>query len=166
MGTGGYRSSEGVVAEKGSDVNHGEKTVACRKPRERAGICAILVGCFLCGCAGRHLALELNAAVMYEKPRIERVSHAVEDARSEGGTVLVRVNMEGDPGLAATFDISPGIADRQAMNEVADGRYEGEVVLPKDLVGGPFTIIGRLKHVKAGEVTARDAAPLTIELIR
>lgn len=118
------------------------------------------------GCAARDVELELQGAVLYEKPRIERVSYSVADARREGGTVVVTVRVIGDPGLAATFDISPEIVDRAPMTEVADGSYEGTFSFPPTRIGGPFTIVGRLAHDRAGEVTSIDPQPLSIALIR
>lgn len=118
------------------------------------------------GCASKDLVLELQGSVMYEKPRIAEVSYTVADARRDGGTVTIEVRMNGDPGLAASFDISPGIAEFQAMTEVQAGEYAGEYSFPRDFAGGPYTIIGRLRHDRAGEVTLKDPDPLTISLFR
>jgi len=64
----------------------------------------------------------------------------------------------------ASFDISPGIAERQQMTEKTAGHYEAEFVFPKNTVGGPFSVFGRVAHEKAGEVVLRDAQPITITL--
>jgi hypothetical protein len=106
--------------------------------------------------------MELSGSVMYDKPKIISVTHTLADARSEGGVVSVRIVMVGDPGLKATFDISPGIAQREPMTESAEGSYVGRFDFPKSTVGGPFTIFGRVAHEKAGEVVLRDVQPITI----
>src|SRR5882762_5063788 len=111
------------------------------------------------------VVLELSGSVMYDKPRIVSVAHTLTDARTEGGSVTVRIVMVGDPGLAASFDISPGIAERQSMKESAAGHYEAEFDFPKSIVGGPFTVFGRVSHDKAGEVVLRDVQPITITLL-
>ena len=116
-------------------------------------------------CARRGLVLELSGTVMYDKPRIESIAHTLTDARTEDGSVTVKVVMVGDPGLQASFDISPGIAERQPMTESAAGHYVAEFVFPKNTVGGPFSIFGRVAHDKAGEVVLRDAQPITITLL-
>jgi hypothetical protein len=103
---------------------------------------------------------------MYEKPRIADISFKVSDTRRAGGTVVVDVSLLGDPGLAASFDISPGIAEGEPMQETAEGTYAGRFAFPPDLVGGPFAVIGRLRHEQAGEVVLRDETPLSISLYR
>src|SRR5882724_1105985 len=110
---------------------------------------------FATGCARRGLVLELSGSVMYDKPRIASVAHTLTDARTEGGSVTVKIVMVGDPGLAASFDISPGIAERQTMKESAAGHYEAEFEFPKSTVGGPFTVIVRAWHDEAGAVVLR-----------
>lgn len=116
-------------------------------------------------CARKKLVMELSGSVMYEKPRIEQISHTLSDARSEDGIVSVRIVMLGDPGLKASFDISPGIADHQPMTESPAGRYVAEFAFPGNIEGGPFTIFGRVWHEKAGEVILRDSQPITITII-
>ena len=93
------------------------------------------------------------------------VSHTLTDARREGGSVTVTIAMLGDPGLQASFDIAPGIADRIAMTETAAGSYSGEFTFPPETVGGPFTILGRVFHEKADEVVRRDPESVTIPLL-
>ena len=126
----------------------------------------IVVLATLPGCASREMVLELQGSILYEKPAISSVTHTVADERRDGGTVVVTVRMLADPGLVASFDISPGIVQRQELPETSAGAYEGEFALPRDLVGGPFTIIARARHAEAGEVTAKDPVPLTISLSR
>lgn len=109
--------------------------------------------------------LEIHGAVMYEKPRITSVSHVLTDRREEGGAAVVAITMVGDPGLAASFDISQQIAVRQPMTETGAGTYVAEFSLPPDMFGGPYTITGRLEHEDAGEVVYRDPDPLTITLL-
>lgn len=116
-------------------------------------------------CVRRALVLEVSGTVMYDKPRIESIAHTLTDARTEGGSVTVKIVMLGDPGLQASFDISPGIAERESMTESAAGHYEAEFVFPKNTVGGPFSIFGRVLHDKAGEVVLRDVQPITITLL-
>ena len=120
----------------------------------------------LAGCASREVVLELQGSLLYEKPRIERVSYSVADARRDGGTVVVIVRVVGDPGLDASFDISPEIADHSPMTETNPGSYQGEFSFPPDRTGGPFTVVGRLWHQDAGEVTSKDPQTLSISLIR
>jgi hypothetical protein len=117
------------------------------------------------GCANRKQVLEIRGAVMYEKPLITSVSHVLTDRREEGGAAVVTVTMRGDPGLAASFDISQQIAARQPMTETGEGTYVGELSLPSAMFGGPYTITGRLEHEDAGEVVYRDPDPLTITLL-
>ena len=132
----------------------------------RRGITIGLLVLFLTACASREVVLELRGSVIYEKPLIGPISHSVADGRREGGTVVVTVVVEGDPGLAATFDISPGIVDGKPMTETTAGHYSGKFSFSPDLTGGPFTIIGRLRHDEAGEVTLKDPDPVTISLVR
>ena len=109
--------------------------------------------------------LELHGTVMYEKPQITEVFHTLTDSRADGGSVVVRITMLGDPRLSASFDISPGIVDRQPMTETEAGSYVTDFSLPTSAVGGPFTIIGRLRHELAGEATRRDPEPLIITMV-
>jgi len=156
------------------DRGNGHRTspVRCAEARDRrVGATAFLLPIFvlivtLSGCASRDMVLELQGSVLYEKPSIAAVSHTVADGRSDGGTVVVTVRMQADPGLVASFDISPGIAERKDLAETSAGSYEGAFALPRDLVGGPFTIIARARHAEAGEVSAKDPVPLTIGLRR
>ena len=116
------------------------------------------------GCARRDMVVEIHGAIMYDKPEIRAVSHILEDRRPMGG-VAVTVRLQGDPGLEATFDISPEIVDRVPMQEVEAGTYAGRFAFPADPVGGPYTVLGRLQHEDAGEVVQRDPDPITISLI-
>jgi hypothetical protein len=120
---------------------------------------------WLSACSHNRMVLELRGTVIYEKPEIREVRHTLDDARPEGGRIRVTVTMLGDPGLGATFDITPGIAVRQPMRETEDGHYQGESLLPPDVSGGPYSITGRLYHDKAGEVILRDPATFTIPLL-
>ena len=117
------------------------------------------------GCSGKKAILEFQSAVMYEKPRIDRVMHTLVDSRRDGGAVVAEITISGDPGLRASFDISPGIAEREPMTEGAGGTYIGSFTFPPELVGGPYTIIGRLEHEQAGEVTRRDTQSVTITIL-
>ena len=110
------------------------------------------------------MVLELQGSVMYEKPGIREVSHTLSDRRADGGRIMIEVTVLGDPGLAASFDVSPAIAARQPMVETESGRYVGSFTFPADIFGGPYTIIGRLEHERAGEVIQRDPEPVTITL--
>ena len=146
----------------------------CHAPRARkqarcwaaCGLTIVVAIATLSGCASREMVLELQGSILYEKPAISSVTHTVADGRGDGGTVVVTVRMMADPGLMASFDISPGIVERQDLAETSAGAYSGEFALPRDLVGGPFTIIARARHAEAGEVTAKDPVPLTISLSR
>ena len=120
----------------------------------------------LASCASREMVLEVQGSILHDKPGISSVTHSVADGRQDGGTVVVSVRMLADPGLTASFDISPGIVERKDLPETSAGEYEAEFALPVDLVGGPFTIIARVRHAEAGEVTAKDPVPLTISLPR
>jgi hypothetical protein len=118
------------------------------------------------GCSGnKKMVLELQGAVMYEKPLLETVSHVLSDQRLDGGFAVLTVTLLGDPGLEATFDITPGIADRQPMTETQAGRYTGEFAFPLEMVGGPYTVLGRLRHDEAGESILRDPDPVIIPLV-
>jgi len=126
----------------------------------RAGLVVVA----LTGCARNAAVLELHPAVVYEKPRIANISHSVLDRRAAGGAAVVTVVMEADPGLEATFDIYPGVADRVAMKEIETGRYVGEMLIPPDRSGNTYTITGRVRHQKAGESVIRDPEPLIMYL--
>jgi hypothetical protein len=112
------------------------------------------------------MVLEVQGSILYEKPSISSLTHTLADGRQDGGNVVVSVRMLADPGLTASFDISPGIVERKALSETSAGAYEGTFTLPRELLGGPFTIIARLRHEEAGEVTAKDPVTLTISLPR
>lgn len=128
----------------------------------------ILAAMTLVSCAGaasdKKMLLELRAAIVYERPGIVSVEHTLEDRRREGGDVVVRVTLRGDPGLAAEFDITPDVAERQPMEEREPGAYAGEFRFPATRTGGPFTVIGRLRHDAAGEVVLRDPRALIVTL--
>lgn len=126
----------------------------------RVGIAAGLL--IVAGCARNQMLLDLRGTVMYEKPKIQAISYTIADDRPDQGAFVVSVSMTGDPGLVATFDIAPGIADRQPMKEVDDGKYEGKFSFAPDIYGGPYWITGRLWHERAGEHLLRDPAPLMI----
>ena len=131
-----------------------------------AGVVTALVPALLASaCARQGLVVEVAGSVMYDKPRIESIAHTLTDERAEGGSVTIGIVMIGDPGLKASFDISPGIADHQPMKETSKGNYVGEFVLPRNTVGGPFSIFGRVVHEKAGEMVLRDSEPITIILV-
>lgn len=120
------------------------------------------IGCLTVGCAQKHMVLDLYGSIVYEMPQIVEVSHSVTDLRAEGGSALIEVTLQGDPGLSASFDIYPGIVERHPMTETADGSYVGELEFPPDNIGGTFTVTGRLRHPEAGEAVQRDTAPLII----
>jgi hypothetical protein len=113
-------------------------------------------------CARQHLMVEVSGAVMHEKPRILKVAHVLRDLRANGGGLSVRVTLVGDPGLVASFDIAPDVADRRPMRETSPGTYTADFDWPATLFGGPFTVIGRLAHREAGEITL--AAPEAIAI--
>ncbi len=122
----------------------------------------LFVGLLFAGCARNQMLLELRGTVMYEKPRIQTITHAVADAGLDADRVDVAITLLGDAGLTATFDISPGVTERQPMSEVEDGRYEGRFSFARDIFGGPYWVTGRLRHEQAGEHILRDATPLMI----
>ena len=117
------------------------------------------------GCARDRMVLELRSTVLYEKPRIRQISHTLSDARADGGRITIQVQMLGDQGLKASFDIGPGVVSQHPMAEAEAGRYVGEFLLPQEVSGGPYSIVGRLRHEKAGEVIMRDSETLTIPLL-
>ena len=125
-----------------------------------------LLTLLLTGCASKGVLLELQGSIIYEKPQITAISHSVADNRATGGTVVVSVKVVGDPGLDGSFDISPEIVVDQPLSESADGSYSGQFAFPIETTGGPFTIIGKLRHAEAGEVTLRDRDPVSISLVR
>ncbi len=137
-----------------------------RTPRLAAilALPALLLLPLSAGCPKPKMVLELQGSIMYEKPTLREVSHTLTDRRAAGGRVVVEVTVLGDPGLAASFDVSPAIAARQPMVEAEAGRYVGSFSFPADIYGGPYTIIGRLQHERAGEVIRRDPEPVTITL--
>lgn len=116
------------------------------------------------GCARKDLTLEVSGKVMYEKPRIASVSYTATDQRPDGGAYLVEITMAGDPGLAASFDITPEMADRQPMREGPDGTYTARFAFPSGVVGGPYTVTGRLSHADAGDVVRQSSVSLTVPL--
>lgn len=126
--------------------------------------CAALFVAALAGCARNAAVLELHPAVVYEKPKIARISHSVLDQRTEGGAAVVTVEMDADPGLQASFDIYPDVAERIGMEEIESGRYVGRMTMPPDRAGNTYTITGRVRHEKAGESVIRDPEPLIIYL--
>jgi hypothetical protein len=128
------------------------------------GLLIVALGAAIGGCARNAAVLELHPAVVYEKPRIMKISHSVLDQRAEGGAAVVTVEMEADPGLHATFDIYPEVAERVGMEEVSIGRYVGRMIIPLDRSGNTYTITGRVRHEKAGESVIRDPEPLIIYL--
>jgi hypothetical protein len=124
---------------------------------------ALLAALLVVACAGkREMVVDLYGSVIYEKPRILEVSHTLTDAREQGGQAVVQVSIQGDPGLAASFDIYPGVVDRHPMEEGSAGDYRGTFRFPLDEVAGTFTITGRLAHADAGEVVLRDPVPLNL----
>jgi hypothetical protein len=134
--------------------------------RTRTGLAVLALALtWLTGCASKEMVVDLYGSVVYEKPEILEVSHTVNDERRQGGEALVEVVVLGDPGLAASFDIYPGIVERHPMEEAEDGRYLGRFLFPSDHVGGSFTITGRLEHTEAGEVVLRDPEPLSISRV-
>ena len=118
----------------------------------------------LTGCARKDLTLEISGKVMYEKPRIASVSYTASDQRPEGGAYLVDITLVGDPGLAATFDITPELADGLPLVEGPDGTYSARFASPAGVVGGPYTVTGRLSHPEAGDVVRQDSTSLTVPL--
>jgi len=125
---------------------------------------ALLLAGGLSGCSHNKAVLELHPAVVYERPRIESISHSVHDERAAGGAAIVTVVMVADPRLTATFDIYPGVADNVTMREIEAGRYIGELTIPPDRSGNTYTITGRVRHAKAGETVIRDPEPLIMYL--
>lgn len=113
------------------------------------------------GCAGRKSAeLEINREVRYDRPELRTVTSKWTDAQ-DPRPLRLQVEIAGDSGLAATFDIQ-GVADHQEMQETTrPGVYRGGFVFSDDQTGS-FPIVGRLSHPQAGEVT-RPSAPVTRE---
>ena len=108
----------------------------------RSTTIALILAVFLTGCASRELILDVHGAILYEKPEVRGIAYEVADGRREGGQLVVTVRLDGDPGLDASFDITPGVATAEAMREIEDGAYVGRFAFPRDVVGGPFTIPG------------------------
>lgn len=133
--------------------------------RRGAAALAFAALCITAACTKHEAVLEIAPTIMYERPRIEKVEHVLTDSRYEGGAAIVKVAMTGDPGLTASFDIYPGVATRHPMSETSEGEYLGEFSFPEEVVGGPFTIIVRLRHQEAGEATWRDPDLITIPLL-
>ena len=124
---------------------------------------AVLVALLLTACAGsKEMVVDLYGSVIYEKPQIVEVSHSLDDRREQGGAAVVEVAIQGDPGLAASFDIYPGVVARHPMEEGEPGIYRGSFEFPLDEAAGTFTITGRLQHAEAGEVILRDPVPLIL----
>ncbi len=119
----------------------------------------------LSACATTPSVLELQGTILYEKPEIKSLSYTLTDSRETGGAAVVKVVLLGDPGLNATFDITPDIAARKPMKEISEGHYEGEYSFPREVAGGPYTVVGRLRHDVAGEIVRSAPEPLTIPLI-
>ncbi|MCP3980042.1 MAG: hypothetical protein GY716_12120 [bacterium] len=139
------------------------------RPRARRAVALCLTAATLlltgaCSGGSKKMVLELRGAVVYEKPQIVSVAHVVEDLRGEGGAFVVRVTLTGDPGLEATFDVTPDVAELQPMVESEAGVYVGEYGFPEGRIGGPFTILGRLRHADAGESVLRDQESLLVTL--
>ena len=109
--------------------------------------------------------LELSGTVLYSRPSLEAISHQFDDRRRDGQGVRLNIEVQGDPGLLATFDITPGIAEAQPLREVTAGTYVGTYRFADGIVGGPYALVGRLRHPKAGEVVLRDPDPITIALV-
>lgn len=140
-------------------------TRARRRVSRLAAGCGLLAALVtLGGCAHTAASLEISGAVVYDKPRIVSITHELEDARETGGGVTARIIVVGDPGLVATFDVTPDLAQNAPLVEVADGRYEATFDFPAETLGGPFTIVGHLKHELAGSATVRDETSITIPL--
>lgn len=125
-------------------------------------IAGLLAMCLLASCARNPMILRVSGTIMYDKPKIEQVSHDLEDAREEGGAAVLKVSMVGDPGLKASFDIYPGVVEGRPMSEIAEGSYSGEFSLPEEVVGGPFTVVVRLRDEVAGETVWRDSKLIII----
>ena len=143
----------------------GERMNGRRIGRARPCLLAVAVGLLLAGCASNKAVMDIRGAVMYTKPEITAVSHALVDRRTDGGAVVVTVTLLGDPGLKASFDINPGIAQRVAMRESEDGVYAGEFTFPTGTVGGPFTIVGMLSHEAAGEIVRTDPEQMFVPMV-
>lgn len=147
------------------DLRTPNRTVGRRTRSGAACLLAVLAALLVSGCAGKARTLELTATILYEKPSISEITYTVADGRTVGGTTVVTVTLTGDPSLEATFDISPGVALRAPLREEEDGRYVGQFPFPRDTLGGPFTVVGRLEHDRAGSVTLRDPHPITISIV-
>ena len=80
-----------------------------------------------------------------------------------GGLVVTGSLVRGES-ETATFDITPEMADRQPMREGPDGTYSARYAFPAGVVGGPYTVTGRLSHSDAGDVVRQDPASLTVPL--
>jgi hypothetical protein len=132
--------------------------------RRAAPLCVAFL-LIVTGCARGGLVMDLSGGVMYEKPHIEDVTHSLTDGRTEGGPVVLNIVMHADPGLRASFDISPGIASREPLKETTSGIYEGTFSFNETTVGGPYSLFGRVSHEKAGEVVLRDPRPITITIL-
>ena len=137
-----------------------------RLNRSRFWLVVAAAALAVAGCSSKKLVVELHGSVMYEKPGIMAVSHTLSDTRPDGGAVVVRITVHGDPGLEASFDIAPDIAERHPMIEETAGTYVGEFAFPPDTVGGPFTIVGRVAHEQAGEVDLRDPESVIVTRVR
>lgn len=117
------------------------------------------------GCARRALLLELHASVLHDKPRLEAVRYELDDARRAGGGLVLAVTLEGDPGLAASVDVGPDVLTRAPLSETEPGRYAARIELPDGLVGGPYSVVGRVRHPRAGEAVRSAPRPFTVPFV-
>jgi outer membrane protein OmpA-like peptidoglycan-associated protein len=132
------------------------KGVDMRSPgtrRRTLALILLLTGAAWSGCSKKEIKLELTREI--DPPKIESALFDPSGTLETGKPISVRVVLQGDSGLDASFDLRGAVSgENRAMTEERPGVYVGSFEVAGGLEG-EVRAVGRLMHTASGTNSTR-----------